>query len=89
MDFYPIQKMMSMKKVLFVFTAGFFLTACGDDIPEDAGRVGQGSMPADSTILRVNQGALGTDLGGSPKKPDTARRSTPAVAPPAAPDSAR
>ena len=77
-----------MKKLLFVFVTGICLTACGDDRPSDAGRVGQGSMPADSTILRVNQGALGTDLGGSTKKTDTSRHTAPATAP-AAVDSSR
>ena len=73
-----------MKKLLFVFVAGFSLTACGDDIPRDAGNVGQGSMPADPTVKRVNQGSIGTDLGGNPKGVDTSRRNT-AVAAPAQP----
>jgi len=80
MEFYHSKKRMRMKKLFVVLLAGFSLTACSDDVPDNAGRVGQGSMPADSVIIRVNQGALGTDLGGSPKKQDSSRRTAAAPA---------
>jgi hypothetical protein len=95
MEFYQVRERKRMKKLFIVLLAGVFLTACGDDFPEDAGRAGQGSMPVDSTVIRVNQGALGTDMGGSIKKPDSSRRTMmvppppPSVQPAPRQDSAR
>ena len=81
-----------MKNLFIVLMTGVCLTACGDDFPEDAGRPGQGSMPVDSTVIRVNQGAIGTDMGGSTKKLDTSRRTITTITtppPPATTDTAR
>jgi hypothetical protein len=73
MEFYRVRKRMRMKRLIFIVVAGICLSACGDDIPADAGKSGQGSMPADTTVQRVNQGAIGTDLGGSTRKPDSSQ----------------
>ena len=70
-----------MKQLFIVLMAGICLTACGDDRSQEHSDVGPGTMPVDSTVIRVNQGAIGTDMGGSARKADSSRRTTPTAPP--------
>ncbi|RYZ30074.1 MAG: hypothetical protein EOO10_04085 [Chitinophagaceae bacterium] len=78
-----------MKKLFIVLIAGVCLSACGDDLSTEHSDVGPGTMPADPTVLRVNQGAIGTDMGGSTKKPDSTRSIKAVPTPPATQDTTR